>query len=129
MNNVMADNREVGDALSILPPQAYNYAPDTSCPAEGREIRLLQNINVAAGLVTSQTGTIVKVIYNNDDTRALLAGEHAVPCCIIVSFSTFRVLLRRQILQAHAYFPFPNQPSWLPIFRKHFSMNIHYLLS
>jgi len=33
--------------------QAFDYAPDILCVAGGCEVRLLQNINIAAGLVTS----------------------------------------------------------------------------
>jgi len=77
--HVTIDNGQIVDALGALPPQAYDYAPDILCVAEGCEVRLLHNVNTAAGLVTSQSGTVVKVIFNNADVHLLLAGEHAVP--------------------------------------------------
>jgi len=70
-------------ALSTLPLQAYNYAPDILCAAEGSELRLLHNVNIAAGLVMSQSGTVVKVIFNNADMNVLLAGEHILHSGVI----------------------------------------------
>ena len=74
-------NSQVIDALSTLPPQAYDYAPDILCVAEDCTVRLLHNVNVVAGLVTSQSGTVVKVIFNNADVNLVIAEEHALPCC------------------------------------------------
>lgn len=51
--NETLDNTLIVDALSALPPQAYDYAPDILCVSEGCEVRLLYNVNIAAGLVTS----------------------------------------------------------------------------
>ena len=121
--HVTEDNEQVVDALSVLPPQAYDYAPDILCIAEGCQVRLLQNVNVAAGLVTSQSGTVVKVIYNNADVQALHAGKLVVPYCIIVSFVAFQGFLEKDS-DGTRIFPFPNQPSWVPIYRKRFSVDI-----
>jgi len=126
--HVTEDNEQIVDALSVLPPQAYDYAPDILCVAEGCQVRLLQNVNVAAGLVTSQSGTIVKVIYNNADVQALLGGKPVVPYCIIVSFTAFQGFLEKNSSSTRI-FPFPNRPSWVPIYRKRFSVKISSLPS
>jgi len=97
--HVTTTNQNVVDALSVLLPQAYDYAPDIMCIAEGSEVRLLQNMNTAAGLVTSQSGTVIKVIYNNADVEALVNGEHVkhvVPYCIIISFTGFQGFLDKK---------------------------------
>jgi len=96
---VTTTNQDVVDALSVLPPQAYDYAPDILCIAEGSEVRLLQNMNIAAGLVTSQSGTVIKLIYNNADVEALVSGEHVkrvLPYCIIISFTGFQGFLDKK---------------------------------
>jgi len=112
------NNDDCIDALKALPPQAYDYAPDILCVTEGCEVRLLQNINIAAGLVTSQSGTVVKVIYNNADANLLLAGEHVTPYCILVSFTAFQGFAQNANDGNRRTFPFPNQPTWVPIYRK-----------
>ena len=126
--HVTEDNEQIVDALSVLPPQAYEFAPDILCIAEGCQVRLLQNVNVAAGLVTSQSGTVVKVIYNNADVQALHAGKPVVPYCIIVSFPAFKGFLEKKSDSA-PIFPFASQHSWVPIYRQKFSVNIRYLPS
>jgi len=64
--------------------------------AESCEVRLLHNINIAAGLVTSQSGTVIGVIFNNADADLLLAGDHVAPYCIIVSFAGFQGFIDRK---------------------------------
>ena len=125
--HVTADNDQIVEVLSTLPPQAYDYAPDILCVAEGCEVRLLSNVNTAAGLVTSQSGTVVKVIYNNADVQSLLVGEHVVPYCIIIDFASFRGFVSKK--DNIRVIPFPNQPTWVPIFRKRFSVKISSLPS
>lgn len=126
--HVTGDNEQVVDALNVLPPQAYDYAPDILCIAEGCEVQLLQNVNVAAGLVTSQAGTVVKVIYNNADVQALLAGKPVVTYCIIVSFAAFQGFFEKNSA-TRRIFPFRNQRSWVPIYWKRFSVKISFLPS
>ena len=85
---VTANNQQIVEALSALPPQAYDYAPDILAVTEGCEVRLLHNVNTSAGLVTSASGTVVRVIYNNADVNLLLSGEHAVPYCICLLYTS-----------------------------------------
>ena len=122
--HVTADNGQIVDALSTLPPQAYDYAPDVLCVAQGCEVRLLHNLNTAAGLVTSQSGTVVKVIFNNADVNLLLAGEHAVPYCIVVAFPGFHGFVDNNSGTDRRIYPFPSKPTWVPVFRKRFSVKI-----
>ena len=127
--HVTSNNDHIVDALSTLPPQAYDYAPDILCVAKGCQVRLLYNVNIAAGLVTSQTGTVVNVIYNNADVSSVLAGEHVVPYCIVVSFAGFQGFLVKKQATCRRVFPFPNQHTWVPIFRKRFGIKIKFLPS
>jgi len=127
--HVTNDNCQITDALSALPPQAYDYAPDILCVAEGCEVRLLQNVNIAAGLVTSQSGTVVRLIFNNADADLLLAGDHVAPYCIIVSFPRFQGFVDRKDGTDRRIFPYPNQPTWVPVFRRRFSVKISSLPS
>jgi len=127
--HVTNDNSQISDALSALPPQAYDYAPNILCVAEGCEVRLLHNVNIAAGLVTSQSGTVVRVIFNNADAELLLAGDHVAPYCIIVSFAGFQGFIDRKEGTDRRIFPFPNQPTWVPVFRRRFSVKISSLPS
>ena len=46
-----------------------NYAPHVLFVAEGCEVKLVPNINVAAGLVNSITGKVIKIVYNNADVK------------------------------------------------------------
>jgi len=125
--HVTTDNDQIVESLSTLPPQAYDYAPDILCVAEGCEVRLLHNVNISAGLVTSATGTVIKVVYNNADVNLLAAGEHVVPYCIIVAFEGFQGFLAKQDGVEQRIFPFSNQRTWVPVFRKRFSVKISYL--
>ena len=125
--HVTSDNDQIVEVLSTLPPQAYDYAPDILCVAEGCEVRLLQNVNTSAGLVTSQSGTVIKVIFNNADTKLLLAGEHVVPYCIVVSFAGFHGFIDKKNGTDARIFPFRNQPTWVPIYRKRFNVKVSHL--
>jgi len=118
-----ANNQDVIDTLSVLPAKAYNFAPDILCVAVGCEVRLVQNINVSAGLVNSATGTVVKVIYNNADVQLLIVGNHPPPYCIVVEFPTFHGFVDKR-RQDQRIFPFPNHRQWVPIYRKRFPVNV-----
>jgi len=122
--HVTTNNDQIVEQLSTLPPQAYDYAPDILCVAEGSEVRLLYNVNTAAGLVTSQCGTVVKVIYDNADAESLIAGQHVVPYCIIVSFTAFQGFLAKGDCMSTRMFPFPRHRTWVPVFRRRFSVKI-----
>jgi len=117
--HVTSDNSQIMDALSELQPQAYDYAPDILCVAEGCTVALLQNVNSASGIVISQSGTVVRLIFNNADDDVLLAGDH-----IIVSFAGFQGFVDRKDGTDRRIFPYPNQPTWVPVFRKRFSVKI-----
>ena len=53
------ENHQVVDGLAALPPSKFNYAADVLCVAVGCDVRLVRNVNVAASLVNSATGTVV----------------------------------------------------------------------
>ena len=104
-----ADNSQIVDTLSTLPPHAYDYAPDILCVAESSEVRLLHNVNIGAGLVASQCDAVVKLIFNNADANLLLAREHIVPYCLVVSFARFHGFVETKNGTERCIFPFPNQ--------------------
>ena len=74
--------------------------------------------------MTSQSGTVVKVIFNNADASLLLVGEHVVPYCIVVSFTAFQGFIEKKNGTDTRIFPFPNQRTWVPVFRKRFNVKI-----
>ena len=111
------DNHSVVDGLAALPQQKFSFAADVLCVAVSCDVRLIKNVNVAAGLVNSATGTVVRVIYDNADSTALIAGKHPPPYCIVVDFSGFRGFLTKTGQRSH---PFPNQPHWVPVYREKF---------
>ena len=112
------DNGQIVDALASLPPKMYNFAPDVLCVSIGCEVRLLTNINVAAGLVNSATGTVVSVVYDNADCVDLTAGKHPPPYCIIVDFPEFQGFLSKNGERVR---PFEEHPNWIPIYREKFA--------
>jgi len=122
--HVTLDNAEVVESLSALPPKAYESTPDILRVAEGCEVRLLYNLNTAAGLVTSQSGTVVKLIFNNADVHLIHAREHVAPYCIIVSFIGFQGFVKNKNDTETRIFPFPNQRTWVPVYRRRFSVKI-----
>jgi len=67
--HVTGNNDDCTEALKSLPPQAYDYTPDILCIAESCQVRLLQNINTAAGLVTSQSVESRKEIVHENEKR------------------------------------------------------------
>jgi hypothetical protein len=117
-----SDNQPIIDALAALPPKMYNYAPDVLCVAEGCEVRLVQNINVAAGLVNSASGKVVKVIYNNADVQSLLDGKNPPPYCIVVDFPGFHGFLEKSGSDETRCHPFANHRQWVPIYRQQFNV-------
>ena len=118
-------NQQIVDGLSSLPSKVYNYAPDVLCIAEGCEVRLVKNINIAAGLVNGATGTVVKVIYNNAniwtaDHQGVLDGKSPPPYCIILNFEGFQGFIRDKNKPNERMFPFTEQKNWVPIYREKF---------
>ena len=120
----MPGNQAIVDALFSLPLGAYKCAPDKLCVAEGCDVRLVYNLNVAAGLVNSANGTVVKVIFNNADTRSLLDGKHVPPYCIIVNFPGFHGFLKKTVGgEETRIFPFPKNKQWVFVYRQKFSVS------
>lgn len=71
-------------------------------------MRLIRNLDVAAGHVNSATGTVVNVIYNNAECDDLMAGKHP---------SGFRGFVTKK---GRRIYPLPNKPHWVPIYRQKF---------
>jgi hypothetical protein len=84
------DNDNVVKTLSGIAPNQYQFASDVLCVSAGCEVRLIKNIDVAAGLVNSATGTVRSVIYDNADAAAVIKGKHPPAYCIVVHFPGFR---------------------------------------
>jgi len=112
------NNDSVVDGLAALPAKKFNFAADVLCVSVGCDVRLVKNLDVAAGLVNSETGTVVNLIYDNADCEALLAGKNPPRYCIVVSFAGFRGFLTKG---GHRVYPLPNQPHWVPIYRQKFT--------
>ena len=121
----MPNNQSVIDGLSSLPPKVFSYAPDVLCIAEGCDIRLVKNINIAAGLVNGASGTVVKVIYNNADLwstdhQGILDGKFPPPYCIVVDLDRFQGFIIDKNQPNEKLFPFPDHKTWVPIYREKF---------
>jgi len=115
------DNDRVVAALAALPPTKFQFAADVLCVADGCDVRLIKNLNVAAGLVNSASGKVVKVIYNNADVPALREGKNPPPYCIVVDFPGFLGFPSPTASDAQRrVFPFVNKPHWVPIYRQSF---------
>ena len=112
------DNQAVVDGLAALPPKKFGFAADVLCVTVGCDVRLIKNLDVAAGLVNSTTGTVVNVIYDNADCSALVAGKNPPPYCIVVKFADFRGFTTEA---GSRVFPFPSQPHFVPIYRQKFA--------
>lgn len=119
-----SENQPVVDALAALPPRVYNYAPDVLCVAEGCEVRLVENINVSAGLVNSASGTVIKIIYNNADVQSLVEGKNPPPYCIVVEFPEFHGFLEKLDSTETRCYSFNNHAHWVPIYRKQFKEDL-----
>jgi hypothetical protein len=111
------DNTLAVDILSSLSSKAYNYAPNLLCVAAGCEVRLVKNLDVAAGLVNAAVGKVVDVVYDAADAKHLVEGKYPPPYAIIVDFSDFTGF--KNETDPH---PFPNHPTWVPITRQKFTV-------
>jgi len=114
------DNQPIVDVLSALPPTKFNFAADVLCVAVGCDVRLIKNVNVAAGLVNSASGTVTRVIFNNADVDGLRAGKNPPPYCIIVDFPGFQGFPSSRD-GGERVFPFPKHPHWVPMYRQKFT--------
>ena len=111
-----ADNDLVVSALSIFKPTDFQFASDAVLVAEGCDVRLIKNVDVAAGLCNSCVGTVVKVLFNSCDVSSLLDGKHIPPYCIIVKFASFRGFLTAS---GERRFPFSDRLC-VPLYREKF---------
>ena len=121
-----SDNHQLVDGLSALPAKDYQYASDVLCISVGCVVRLVRNINVAAGLVNSACGSVVSVMYSNSDVGLVTTGKHPPPYCIVVEFPCFQGFRAKNGERIH---PFPRRPEWVPIYRERFSIKRHSLPS
>ena len=64
------------------------------------------------------------MIFNNADVNLLIAGQHIPPYCIVVSFAGFQGFVDKSSGEDRRIFPFPSQPTWVPVFRRRFSVKI-----
>jgi hypothetical protein len=112
------DNDLVVKTLSAIPANQYQFAPDTLCVSEGCEVRLIKNINVAAGLVNSATGIVKSIIYNNADAESVVKGEYPPIYCIVVHFPGFRGFQKSDSDERE--FPL-SDPHLVPLYRMKFS--------
>jgi hypothetical protein len=110
-------NQLVVSMLSGLSAKAYAYAQHQLCLAVGCEVRLVVNLDVAAGLVNSSTGTVVEVLYDAADAKHLAEGKHPPPYVVVVDFPDFTGF--KDCDEPH---PFPNHPTWVPVTRRKFSV-------
>jgi len=104
--STMSQKKQTVDALSVLPPQAYEYAPDILYIAEGCEVRLLQNVNVAA--VTCRCQSHLQQCW----CSSIACWKARRYNCIITSFTAFQRFLEKNSASTRIL-PFPNQPSWI----------------
>lgn len=114
-----SDNQQVVDWLASLPATNFGFAADVLPLCLGADVRLIRNVNVSAGLVNSALGKVVRVMYDNRDVPALLARKHPPPFVIVVNFPDFQGFPDPHD-QTRRIFPFPSQPTWVPIFRTKF---------
>jgi len=111
------DNQPIVEGLTALPPKQFGFAADVLCVSVGCDVRLIRNINVAAGLVNSATGRVVAIIFNNADVPLVLDGKNPPAYCIIVDFPGFVGFLTKDDRRV---FPFKDMPHWVPIYREQF---------
>jgi len=113
---ITKDNQSVFNGLAALPPKKFGFAADVLCVKVGCDVRLIKNLDVAANLVNSATGTVVSVIYDNADCGALVAGKNPPPYCIVVKFAGFKGFATK----TGSVFLFPSQRHFVPIYRQNF---------
>ena len=109
-------NQLAVDILSSLSSKTYGYAPHLLCLSIGCEVRLVKNLDVAAGLVNSAVGNVVEVLYDAADAKHVVEGKHPPPYAVVVDFQDFTGF--KNVSDPH---PFPNHPTWVPIFREKFT--------
>ena len=109
-------NQLAVDILSSLSSKTYGYAPHLLCLSIGCEVRLVKNLDVAAGLVNSAVGNVVEVLYDAADAKHVVEGKHPPPYAVVVDFQDFTGF--KNVSDPH---PFPNHPTWVPILREKFT--------
>jgi len=98
-------NQPFIDVLSSLPLRAYSYAPNVLCVAESCDATSMW----LQFLVSSASGNVVKVIFDNADTRSLLDGKYVLPYCIIINFSGFHGFLEKTAAKKRIFLVFKKQ--------------------
>ena len=111
------NNRMICDSLTAIPAKHYNFAPDLLCVYEGCEVRLVKNLDVAAGLVNGASGTIIKVVYDAADAKFVCEGQAVPPAYLIVDFPEFR-----GYKGDNTNFTFTHHPTWVALIREKFSI-------
>ena len=111
------NNRMICDSLAAIPAKHYNFAPDLLCVYEGCEVRLVKNLDVAAGLVNGASGTIIKVVYDAADAKFVCEGQTVPPAYLIVDFPEFR-----GYKGDNTNFTFTHHPTWVALIREKFSI-------
>ena len=109
-------NQLAVDILSSLSSKTYGYAPHLLCLSIGCEVRLVKNLDVAAGLVNSAVGNVVEVLYDAADAKLVVEGKHPPPYAVVVDFQDFTGF--KNVSDPH---PFLNHPTWVPILREKFT--------
>ena len=67
-------------------------------------------------------GTVVKVIYNNADVKALLDNKKIPPYCLICDFPDFLGFCSPSGLSSARLFTFIDHSMWVPIYKKRFDI-------
>lgn len=111
------------DGLSAMPAKAYGYAPHVLFLAVGCEVRLVTNIDVAAGLVNGVNGHVVRVVFDEADKFELLQGNNPPPYALIVEVPEYRGKVNPVDISAPRVFPFPDHPTWVVVYREKFQLD------
>ncbi len=105
--------------MRSVKPQDFNGANDMLLLYRGMEVTLLTNINTKLGLTNGSIGKIVQILFKKEDVRALAAGHHPQPACLIVDFPDFKGHGENSILDQYK---FPKS-TWVPIFPRNFKLS------
>ena len=106
-----ADNQIVGKSLASLPGWIYSYVLDILFVSESARVRLIQNITVFAGLVNSAMDTVVKVVYDNGNRKAVLQNKKVSPYSLICDFPNFHGFFNPSGPSSKGIFTFISYPT------------------
>ena len=111
------NNQLICETLAAIPAKYYNFAPDLLCVYEGCEVRLVKNLDVAAGLVNGASGTIIKIVYDAADAKFVCEGHTVPPAYLIVDFPEFR-----GFKGDNTNYTFTHHSTWVALIREKFSI-------